>query len=406
MATFTGDIGHIAGQDNVVADTLSHPPQAAATVAAVAATEQTLDYAAIIKAHRDCPSIQAVGDSGLNLQLVPFSNMRVLCDTKGCHPRPVILLGHCYQVFYAFHGMAHPGAKATRRIMSQRVIWYCMSKDVTQWVKNCQACSRAKVTRQPAATLQPQPILVPQQRFSHIHVENLGPLLVSREGFRYLFTIIDRSSRMLEAVPLANIKTETCRYALIIQWMSRFSIPAHLMSNQGAQFTSALWACLCDVIGTHHNTTTAYHLQSNGMVKRAHRGLKEALKSRTAAADWPQHLPWVLLDINNAPKEDTGKLAAQMVYGTSLTLPAQMDAGDKLPVDKILRNLSTATTIVLTCHSQKEVSTEPPAALASENLVYVRKGGQLQLLAQLYSNPYKVLESGERIQVLPPGHRQ
>ncbi len=135
MATFTGDIGHIAGQDNVVADTLSHPPQAAATVAAVAATEQTLDYAAIIKAHRDCPSIQAVGDSGLNLQLVPFSNMRVLCDTKGCHPRPVILLGHCYQVFYAFHGMAHPGAKATRRIMSQRVIWYCMSKDVTQWVK-------------------------------------------------------------------------------------------------------------------------------------------------------------------------------------------------------------------------------------------------------------------------------
>jgi hypothetical protein len=70
-----------------------------------------------------------------------------------------------------------------------------------------------------------------------------------------LFTIIDRSSRMLEAVPLANIKTETCRDTLISQWVARFSMPAHLTSEQGAQFTSALWARLCDVISTHHTTT-------------------------------------------------------------------------------------------------------------------------------------------------------
>ncbi len=63
MAEFTGDIRHIAGQDNVVADTLSRPPQAGATVAAVAATPQMLDYAAIAEAQRDCPSIQAAGDS-------------------------------------------------------------------------------------------------------------------------------------------------------------------------------------------------------------------------------------------------------------------------------------------------------------------------------------------------------
>jgi len=133
---------------------------------------------------------------------------------------------------------------------------------------------------------------------------------------------------MLEADPLAKIETETCRDALINQWVARFGVPAHLMSDQGAQFTSALWARLCDVIGTHHNTTTPYHPQSNGMVERAHRRLKDALKARMAAADWPQHLPWFLLDINNTPKEDTGKSAAQMVYGTSLTLPAQLASGD------------------------------------------------------------------------------
>jgi len=209
---------------------------------------------------------------------------------------------------------------------------------------------------------------------------------ITKEGFQYLFTIIDRSSRMLEAVPLTNIETETCRNALISQWIARFGVPAHLTSDQGAQFTSALWGRLCDVIGTHHNTTTAYHPQSNGMVERAHRWLKDTLKATT---DWPQHLPWVLLDINNAPKEDSGKSPAQMVYGTSLTLPVQMAAGSKLTVDEILRDLSTAAPIP-TQHGQKEAPTEPSAALASADLIYVRKGGQLQPLAQPYISPYKV----------------
>ena len=147
------------------------------------------------------------------------------------------------------------------------------------------------------------------------------------------------------------------------------------------QLTSALWARLCDVIGTHHNTNTAYHPQSNGMVERAHWRLKDTLKAPVAAADWPQHLPWVLLDINNAPKEDTGKSVAQMVYGTSLTLPAQLASGEELPVDEILQDLSNAAPIP-TWHGQREAPTEPPTALATAEMVYVHKGGQLKPLAQ------------------------
>ena len=90
-------------------------------------------------------------------------------------------------------------------------------------------------------------------------------------------------------------------------------MPAYLTSDQGAQFTSTLWSRTCEVIGAHHNTTTAYHPQSNSMVERSYRQLKDALKARMAAADWPQHLSWVLLDINNAPKEDSSKSSAEMV---------------------------------------------------------------------------------------------
>jgi transposase InsO family protein len=108
-------------------------------------------------------------------------------------------------------------------------------------------------------------------------------------------------------VPLTNAETATCGGALIRHWIACLSVPAHLTSDHGAQFTSALWACTCVIIGTHHNTLTAYHPQSNGMVERAHQRLKDTLKARLATADWPDHLPWVLLDINVAPKEDSLK---------------------------------------------------------------------------------------------------
>ena len=236
-----------------------------------------------------------------------------------------------------------------------------------------------------------------QQRFSHIHVDIVGPLPISKEGFRYLFTIINRSSRMLEAVPLTNIERETCRDPLFSQWVARFVLPAHLISDQGAQFTSALWARTCDVIGTHHNTTTAYHLQSNGMVERAQQWLKEV------AADWPQHLPWVLLDFNNAPKDYSGMSAAEMVYGTTLTLPTQLAAGCKQPVDKILQDLATAAPLP-TRHGQREAPTEPPVALAAGDLGIRAQGWPAATAGAALQRTLQRV--GEGTQVLPPGHRR
>jgi len=84
-----------------------------------------------------------------------------------------------------------------------------------------------------------------------------------------------------------------------------------------------------------------------------------------------------------------------MVYGASLTLLAQLAAGEELPVDEILRDIGGAV-LIPTWHGQREAPTEPPVALATAEMVYVRKGGQLQPLAQPYSGPYQVLEKGPK----------
>jgi hypothetical protein len=72
-----------------------------------------------------------------------------------------------------------------------------------------------------------------------------------------------------------------------------------------------------------HSQTTAYHPQSNGMVECFHRRLKDALCARCAAANWVDHLPWVLLGLRAAAREDDGSTPAQAVFGSPLILPGE-----------------------------------------------------------------------------------
>jgi hypothetical protein len=76
-------------------------------------------------------------------------------------------------------------------------------------------------------------IEIPAQCFSYIHVDLVGPLPVSAEGFNCVFTMIDRSTRWVEAVPLRNMDMSTCREALIAGWVSRYGVPATITSDRG-----------------------------------------------------------------------------------------------------------------------------------------------------------------------------
>ena len=47
--------------------------------------------------------------------------------------------------------------------------------------------------------------------------------------------------------------------------------------------------------------------------------------------DWLEHLPWVLLGLCAAPKEEAGVCAAEATYGTSLVLPSQLQLPPRAP---------------------------------------------------------------------------
>ncbi len=168
----------------------------------------------------------------------------------------------------------------------------------------CQSCckGKGKVTSRPAAPV--QPIRVTGRRFSHIHIDIMGPLPTLADGHCYLLTMMDRRTRWLEGAPLKGVSATACAESFISTWISSFGVPSLLTSDRGAQFTSAVWDMLCNKLGISHSFTTACHPQSNGVIEPAHRQLKDSLHFRLAGVLWPQHLP--LLGLRAAPKEDSG----------------------------------------------------------------------------------------------------
>ena len=71
----------------------------------------------------------------------------------------------------------------------------------------------------------------------------------------------------------------------------------------------------------------------------------------------------MLLAVNVTPREDSGKSAAEMVYGTTLTLPGQLASSKEMPVERILWDHITADPLP-TRHAEAEAPPEPPPHLS------------------------------------------
>ena len=194
-----------------------------------------------------------------------------------------------------------------------------MRRDTLRWARQCQACQECKVALHTRPTVKPIP--VPTRRFEQVHIDLLGPFPVDR-GFKYLLTMVDRTTRWPEVVPIPDTTAETVLQVFIDNWVVRFGIPETVTTDRGAQFTSELWKKTLAQLGISASTTTAYHPQANGLVECFHRSLKNALRCAIRSSQsWSRALPWVLLGIRNAPKVDTETSTAEVVYGTALRVP-------------------------------------------------------------------------------------
>jgi len=313
IAQFTTDIRHISGSKNVVADAMSR----------VESMTNVFDYKELSESQNVDDELQDLlkGQTSLIFQKLKISGSSVLlyCDISTGKPRPFLTTPFRRQAFDQLHNLSHPGVKAYLRLIADRFVWPSMRKDCRLWAKSCVQCQRSKITRHvktPLGSFQS-----PTERFSHIHVDLIGPLPSCR-SYKYCMTIIDRFTRWSEVYPLECITAESVTLGFLSCWLSRFGRPSMLTTDRGTQFTSSIFKTIAKQYGIELHFTNSRHPQANGMIERLHRQLKAAIMAHSTR-DWVEALPLVMLGIRATFKEDIGATAAELVYGEPLRLPGQ-----------------------------------------------------------------------------------
>jgi hypothetical protein len=139
-------------------------------------------------------------------------------------------LPHCpteiqKRCFFQFSQHFTSGEAHLWHMVSSMFVWRGLTTDITAWSRACLHCQQAKICCH--MRLQPQPVPIPQLHFSHLHIDLVEPLQYSG-GCNFFFTIIDHTSKWMEAIPLSYLSA-----AFIFSWISLLGSPNRSFPNMG-----------------------------------------------------------------------------------------------------------------------------------------------------------------------------
>ena len=285
---------------------------------------------------------------GLRLTDIEFSpGIFLLCDmSDGKKARPVVPKAQRATIIRMYHQLAHPGKKETIRKIADRYYWPNMKSDIATFVSQCIPCNTCKPHKTIIPPLDSRPVLQPH--FQDIMIDLVGPL-PPFEGQRYLLTIICRTSRWLDAIPLPEATAaNTCR-AFIDNWVKNYGLPSKITSDNGVTFTSNLWRDLNQQLNTIVAYTPIYSPASLGSLERQHADLKSGLKAALVAmgdefqSNWMRCLPWVLLSRRTSFHGGLQATPAQAVFGEDVKLPGDLapPLGKGETIQEILERVQT-----------------------------------------------------------------
>ena len=368
IGRFTNDVRHISGIDNTFADFLSRiKPEHRGTAyrdspeleGELAATEtmqfQLVSLEVLDDLQKVCPEIKLIksGDKpkNTNFDYATVGGRDLFCEISSNKARPYVPKELRPQILNSIHNLDHLGIAATLERTSSQYYWPSLKHDVKKYVKCCDSCMKAKAGKILVNTGE---FRVPDRRFSHLMVDIVGPLPDSY-GYKFLLTIICRSSRYLRALPLKEATASEAATAFLHGWLEIFGVPGQVSSDQGGSFTASLWQEMMKKLHINIKYSALYRPQANGLIERQHRSIKDSLKAIIQdmvdrhQGRWMDHLPFVLLGKNVALQPDIGASPSEMAFGLNVRVPGQIleDYGDEPETEEclseILRKVRTNT---------------------------------------------------------------
>ena len=215
------------------------------------------------------------------------------------------------------HDAGHQGQQRTLALTQERFWWPMMAEDCCAIVRGCLHCWAFK-GEVPRAPLCPIWAYAPME-LVHINYTSIEstmelnkPLMVKNAP-----VMMDHFMRCALMVMTKDQTAKTVVKVFYKCFIAVFGAPMKLLSDRGANFTSALVEELCAAFSIQKCRTTAYNTQCNGQVECFHQMLfcmigKLACNKKV---QWEQHLPELLQAYNSTWSVVTGYLPHYLIFG-------------------------------------------------------------------------------------------
>ena len=80
---------------------------------------------------------------------------------------------------------------------------------------------------------------------------------------------------------MLSIFTPAVATAFMERYVPYHGFPKAIISDKGTQFTSAVWAIICEALGIKRRLFSAYHPETDGATERANQVIQPYLRAYT-----------------------------------------------------------------------------------------------------------------------------
>jgi len=272
LLEFSYVISHIAGEDNVVADTLSR--------------------AFALRVDERDDETQVTEDKRAILQSVHNE-----------------IVGH--------HGIN----KTIELLKEMKIKWPRMREDVAKFIASCLICQKIKPGKEFKGGSEFH--LHGDYPMASLSCDAVGPLPVDQYGNAFILGIIDNFTKFIQLYPIPS--TQAMEYVMaLLKHVGIFGVPKKVRTDGGTQFTANVCEELSKMLKYEHLVIVPYHPQANGIIERRNaevmKHLRALVYSRGIQNEWSKGLPLVQRILNYTKDGSIGLAPAQLLFGDMLPL--------------------------------------------------------------------------------------
>ena len=313
------------------------------------------------------------------------------------------------QIVEHYHKLLnHRGASKVAPPIKARFYWKGMDSDIKAVVKTCTACQLTKKGSAVARSLKTFTVDTGPWQTLHIDITMIYHGL-PEDAVSSAVIVVDRFSRFTILIPCVHALSAQAMFDLLDSHVfCYYGIPQRIVADNGPPFGSTYWGDVLEFLGTRRGHTTVYRPETNGLVERMNRTVKDLL--RTVAADLNlkgpddirKALPWAMWSINATENRTIGMSPFEALTMCKPHIPQGfLEPPPQVPeatADRLQRATAIWRHVVtrLEAHNAKvqaQIGHNEWVPMKGDPVMVHRrrKGGQLNVDEADYAGPYPVI---------------